>query len=81
VSRWLALLLSIVGGAILGYAMLLLVGGGVLGLLWLYVFGDDPWPVWSDYVLGAAIIVGGMVAWWYCAQMIWRKLRPTEPTV
>ena len=75
-SRWLALLISIVGGAILGYALLLLVGGAVLGFLWLYVFGDDPWPAWSDYVLGAAIIIGGFAAWAWCSWKIWIQLRP-----
>ena len=75
-SRWLALLFSIVGGALLGYALLLAVGGGLLGFLWLFVFGDDPWPAWSDYVLGTAIVVGGFAAWAWCSWMIWRQLRP-----
>jgi hypothetical protein len=75
VSRWLALLLSIVGGAVLGYALLLVVGGAVLGFFWLFVFGDDPWPAWSDYVLGAAIVVGGFGAWVYCSWKIWSQLR------
>ena len=75
-NRWLALAISIIGGAILGYALLLIVGGGILGLLWLYVFGDDPWPKWSDYVLGAAIVIGGLVAWAWCGRMIWRGLKP-----
>jgi hypothetical protein len=75
VSRWLALLISILGGAILGYALLLAVGGGLLGFLWLFVFGDDPWPAWSDYVLGTAIVVGGFAAWAWCSWMIWRQLR------
>ena len=40
------LLLAIVGGAIAAYTTVLLVGGAVLGVLWLWVFGDDPWPRW-----------------------------------
>lgn len=75
-SRWLALLLAIVGGAALGYALLLVVGGAILGFLWLYVFGDDPWPRWSDYVLGAAIVVGGIAAWAWCSWLIWHRVRP-----
>ena len=63
-SRWLALLIAVVGGAAIGYALLLAVGGAVLGFLWLYVFGDDPWPRWSDYVLGAAILIGGELNGW-----------------
>ena len=73
-NRWLVLLIAVIGGAILGYFLLLLVAGGVLGVLWLYVFGDDPWPAWSDYVLGAAIIFGGLASWIFCSRMIWRAL-------
>ena len=75
-NRWLALAISIVGGALLGYALLLVVGGAVLGILWLYVFGDDPWPAWSDYVLGTAIVVGGLAAWAAASWAIWKQLRP-----
>ena len=74
-NRWLALAIAIVGGAIAGYAVLIAVGGAVAGFLWLYVFGDDPWPAWSDYLLGAAIVGGGLAAWTYCGRAIWRHLR------
>jgi hypothetical protein len=75
VNRWLALLISIIGGAVIAYAMLLAIGGAVLGILWLYVFGDDPWPEWSNYVLGTAIVVGGIAAWIFGARTIWTQLR------
>lgn len=74
-NRWLALAIAIIGGAIAGYAVLIAVGGAVAGFLWLYVFGDDPWPAWSDYVLGAAIIAGGLAAWAYCGWAIRRMWR------
>jgi hypothetical protein len=75
VSRWLALLIAIVGGAALGYALLLVVAGGILGILWLYVFGDDPWPAWTDYVLGGAIVLGGLISWAFCSRMLWHALK------
>ena len=74
-NRWLALLLSIIGGAIIAYFLVLAIGGAVLGFLWLYVFGDDPWPAWSNYVIGTAIVIGGFVAWFASARMIWDKLK------
>ena len=74
-NRWLALLISIIGGAIIAYAMLLVIGGGVLGFLWLFVFGDDPWPEWSNYVLGTAIVVGGLAAWIFGARTVWAALK------
>ena len=70
-SRWLALAIAVVGGGFIAYALLLIVGGGILGFLWLFVFGDDPWPKWSDYVLGTAIVVGGLAAWAYCTWRVW----------
>jgi hypothetical protein len=76
VRRWLALAIAVIGGAIAGYAVLIAVGGAVAGFLWLYVFGDDPWPAWSDYILGAVIVGGGLAAWAYCGWAIWRRLRP-----
>jgi len=79
VNRGLALLIAIIGGAVLGYALLLVVAGGILGVLWLYVFGDDPWPAWTDYVLGGAIIVGGLISWVFCSWMLWRALKPHRP--
>ena len=74
-NRWAALLLSIIGGAILAYCLLLVVGGAMLGVLWLYVFGDDPWPEWSNYLIGAALVIGGLIAWLAAARMIWERLR------
>jgi len=79
-NRWLALAIAIVGGAIAAYAVLIAVGGAVAGFLWLYVFGDDPWPAWSDYVLGPAIVGGGLAAWAFCGVAIWRHLRPRTET-
>ena len=70
-----AILLSIIGGAIIAYCLLLAVGGAVLGFLWLYVFGDDPWPEWSNYLIGAGLIIGGLSAWVAAARMIWARLR------
>ena len=71
-KRGTALLVSILGGAILGYVFFLLIAGAVLGFLWIYVFGDDPWPAWSEPVLGGAIIVGGFACWASFSLRIWR---------
>ena len=74
-NRWLALLLSIIGGAIIAYFLVLAIGGAVLGFLWLYVFGDDPWPAWSNYVIGTAIVIGGLFAWVAASRVVWDKLK------
>lgn len=74
-NRWLRILLSIVGGAIVGYCLFLLAAGAILGILWLYVFGDDPWPAWSDYVVGSILLIGGAAAWYFSARTIWTHLK------
>lgn len=73
-NRWLALLLAIVGGAIAAYFATIFFAGAMLGILWLYVFGDDPWPSWTETVLGPAIVVAGLLFWAFLAWQIWLKL-------
>ena len=73
-NRWLALLLAIAGGAIAALALVVAVGGGLLGFLWLYVFGDDPWPVWAENFLNLAIPIAGLVLWAIIGWIIWRRL-------
>lgn len=79
-SRWLALLLAIVGGAIGALAMVIAVGGGLLGILWLFVFGDDPWPAWAEQFLNLAIPIAGLLLWAIIGWRIWSWLRhPNDP--
>ena len=74
-SRWVALLLAIVGGAIAAYTTILLVAGGLLGVGWLWVFGDDPWPHWAMDGLNLLIPIGGLILWGLFGWLIWVRLR------
>jgi hypothetical protein len=74
VNRWLALLLAIVAGAVAAYFVTLFTAGALLGILWLYVFGDDPWPAWTDYILGPAIAVAGLLLWAWLSWQLWLRL-------
>ena len=73
-NRWLALLAAIIGGAIVAYGLVLIFGGALLGILWLFVFGDDPWPAWVELFLGPAIVIAGLMLWAVFAWKIWRTL-------
>jgi hypothetical protein len=75
VSRWVALLLAIVGGAIAAYTAILLVAGGLLGVGWLWVFGADPWPPWAMNGLHLLIPIGGLTLWALFGWVIWARLR------
>ena len=50
-----ALLVSVIAAA--------LMVAGAAGVLWLFVFGDNPWPPVADAVLGAVIFLGGGGVW------------------
>ena len=73
-SRWLALLLAIVGGAMAAFVAIVAFVGVTAGVLWIYVFGDDPWPAWVDPVMGAAMLAVGAAVWFVMARLIWKRL-------
>lgn len=75
-SRWLLLLLAIVGGAIAAWVTVLVATGGIVGLLWIFVFGDDSWPEGWEIVV--TIIVGliGFATWFTVARQIWNRFSP-----
>src|SRR5262245_54866968 len=50
-----ALLVSIIAGAMMLAAS--------AGALWLFVFGDDPWPAMTNTLLGAVFIMGATLLW------------------
>jgi hypothetical protein len=41
----------------------LVVFGSVIGILWIYVFGDDPWPLSTDTVLSILVVVTFLLLW------------------
>jgi hypothetical protein len=75
VNRWVALLVAVIGGAILAYVVTVIVGGALLGFLWLFVLGDDLWPAWVELFLGPTIVIAGLALWAVAAWKIWQKLR------
>jgi len=48
-------LLSVIAGALLL--------GASAGVLWLFVFGDNPWPSEADTLLTAVFVLGGAAFW------------------
>ncbi len=60
-SRWAGGLIGLVAGA----AAAIFAVGATAGFLWLFVFGDNPWPSWSGWILGAVacvVLITGTVA-------------------
>ena len=76
-NRWLALAIAIVAGGAFAFAALLLAVAAGYGLLWIYVFGDNPWPAWVEPVLNIAVVLVGSLLWGIAAWRIWTRLRRT----
>jgi hypothetical protein len=74
VNRWLILLLAIIGGAAGALAILLTGTVFLMGVLWLFVFGDDPWPGWVEPVLNLAIPIIGLLLAGSIGWSIWQRL-------
>ena len=69
--RWRAV--GVVWGLAAGLAAAYAGAAFLLGLLWLYVFGDHPWPGWSSApVLAVAVLsfLGGAVAGYLAIQRV-----------
>ena len=75
-NRIVAVLLAIVGGAAIALGALMLGTGAVGGLLWIFVFGDDPWPEWATTTLSILIPIAGMFLWAVFSWQIWLRLKP-----
>ena len=73
-NRWVALLLAIVGGAAVGWAATLGAAGAIGGFLWIFVYGDNEWPAWTNSAGGIAAFAVGLAVWVIVGLSIWRKL-------
>jgi len=75
VNRFAAALLAIIGGAAVALGVLMLGTGAVAGILWIFVFGDDPWPNWAMTTLNLIIPVVGLFLWAVFGWQLWLRLK------
>ena len=74
-NRWVALLLSVIGGAACALVLLMVGTAAAMGILWLFVFGDDPWPRWVEPSLNFIAVLAGLLLWAIAARAIWYQLK------
>ena len=74
-SRIAAALLAIIGGAAVALGVVMLGTGALAGLLWIFVFGDDPWPGWAMTALNIFIPIVGLFLWAVFGWQIWLRLK------
>jgi hypothetical protein len=72
VNRWLALGISLIGGAILGYLLVVVVTAAI----WKFGFGDNPWPDRLEPIIGWTLRIAKIATWAICALIIWLRLNP-----
>lgn len=52
-------------------------GSMALGVMWLYIFGDDPWPAWSETAITGIALLAGIATF---AGVLYGSLRrPARP--
>ena len=78
-NRWAALLLAVIGGAAAALAVIMLGTAALVGFLWIFVFGDDPWPGWTDTALNVAVPIVGLILWLMFSWAIWNRLKHPRP--
>lgn len=62
-KRYLYALLFGIPGFFLAGIVSLFVFGAVLGFLWLFVFGDNPWPLTPESVLSVLLVLTFLILW------------------
>jgi hypothetical protein len=79
-KRFLYSLLFGVPGFLLAGISALVTGGLALGVLWLFVFGDNPWPPIIETILPVGLVLVFLVTWLaIIAAGFWigKRLEPT----
>lgn len=79
-NRAVALLLAGIGGAAAALALLMFGTAAIVGALWIFVFGDDPWPGWVEPTLNILIPIVGLALWALFSWAIWNRLKSPHPS-
>ena len=74
-TRVIAALLAVIGGAAIALGTLMIGTAGIAGILWIFVFGDDPWPGWATTALNALIPILGLFLWTVFGWQLWLRLK------
>jgi hypothetical protein len=62
-KRYLYALLFGIPGFFIAGMISLVVFGAILGFLWLFVFGDDPWPLTPETMLSILLVLTFLIVW------------------
>ena len=62
-KRYLYIILFGIPGLFVAGTFSILLFGALTGILWLYVFGDNPWPPYAETILSVLFILSVMTIW------------------
>ena len=62
-KRYLYSLLFGIPGLFIAGIISILVFGGVMGILWVYVFGDNPWPPFIETIVSILFVLVALMLW------------------
>jgi hypothetical protein len=71
-SRWARIVLTVLAGLIGGWGGMIVVGGGAAGVAWIFLFGDDPWPRWSEIAIPLVALAGAIAGALILGLATWR---------
>jgi hypothetical protein len=72
-SRWARIVLTGLAAIIGGWSGLIVIGGGAAGMAWIFLFGDDPWPRWSEIAVPLVALAGSLAGAWALGLAAWRS--------
>lgn len=73
-NRALALIVAIALGFAAAFLVTAFSMATLYGVLWIFVFGDDPWPTWVRSGLDIAVYAVGFLLWAIFGWLIWKRL-------
>ena len=71
--RRVRIVLTAIAAIVGGYVGLIMIGGGAAGIAWLFLFGDDPWPKWSEIVIPLVALAGALAGAAVLGFAAWRS--------
>ena len=73
-NRWLALAIAILCGSVAAFVAAMAFVGTVYGFLWIYVYGDNPWPDWVEPAMSVLLLAVASGTGATVAYVIWKRL-------
>jgi hypothetical protein len=62
-KRYIYILLFGIPGLFVAGVISIILFGVVVGVLWLYIFGDNSWPSWSEAIISTLFVTAFLLLW------------------